>query len=613
VAPAGAPDPVMSGSASVSERSVDNFGLIPTVGGTLGLFTVASGNTLPEHGFSVAAYADRFGRMPGDLVVTDYGVNVGYGLTNWAEIYVDDISASHIHVGDPGILTVLTATGFNTAHPVYSEDYPYAHHNGTGPGPLIVGGKFGLASEDRGDAVSVALNVDVVISTRQNFEALSNEGTQNGKANIEFGASVSKNVNNLFTLDFDADIDLVRSPTFIGTALLNSAKTFTVGGGVLLFPHKRIQIMNEYTGEMYYGDSTPTETFGARDPVDGVWGVRIFPASWLAFDLGYRLMLNTPLLQDRNGFVIKVGAVHAPQKAPPVDHPPTVSCTANPTSVYFGSGDQSAVNCPAVSPDNDTLTYNWTTNCGSIDGTGPAVHWLSAGVPIGTCTATVHVDDGHGGTATGSADIQVVAKPNHPPVISCSADRSSVFIGEKVHITADASDPDGDTLTFTWQTNGGTITGTGSAVDLDTTGVAPGNYTVTGRVDDGRGGAADCTVAVEAKTQPPPPQASKLSECLFAPAGSPRVDNVCKRILDDVALRLQNDPHASAVIVGYADPKEMHPDKLAVLRAQNAVKYLGEKGIDASRITTRGGTGTTGGGKENRRIDVIWVPEGATY
>jgi hypothetical protein len=597
----------------VDERSVDHFGLIPATGGTLGLFTVASGNVLPEHGISISAYANRFGRMPGDLVLTNYGFNVGYGLTNWLEIYVDDVSVSHIHVGDPGILTDLTTTGFNTTHAVYSEDYPFARKSATGAGPVTVGAKFGLVSEDRGDPVSIAVDVDVVIPTHQAFVPLADDGTQTGRANFEFGTSVSKDVSDLFTFDFDAQIALVRSPTFVGGALLNQAKTFTVGGGVILFPHKRIQIMNEYTGEMYYGDSTPTETFGPRDPVDGVWGLRLFPASFLAVDLGYRYMLNTPLLQDRNGFVIKVGAVYAPKKAPPVDHPPTVSCTANPTSVYFGSGDQSAVNCPAVSPDNDTLTYNWTATCGSIDGTGPAVHWLSAGVPIGTCTATVHVDDGHGGTATGSADIQVIAKPNHPPVISCSADRSSVFIGEKVHITADASDPDGDQLTFTWQTNGGTISGTGSAVDLDTTGVAPGTYTVTGRVDDGRGGAADCTVAVEAKTQPPPPQASKLSECLFAPAGSPRVDNVCKRILDDAALRLENDPHATLVIVGYADPKEMHPDKLATLRAQNAVKYLGEKGIDASRITTRGGTGTAGGGKENRRIDVIYVPEGATY
>jgi hypothetical protein len=42
------------------------------------------------------------------------------------------------------------------------------------------------------------------------------------------------------------------------------------------------------------------------------------------------------------------------------------------------------------------------------------------------------------------------------------------------------------------------------------------------------------------------------------------------------------------------------------------VKYLGEKGIDASRVTTRTGAGQAGP-NDNRRIDVIWVPEGATY
>jgi hypothetical protein len=47
-------------------------------------------------------------------------------------------------------------------------------------------------------------------------------------------------------------------------------------------------------------------------------------------------------------------------------------------------------------------------------------------------------------------------------------------------------------------------------------------------------------------------------------------------------------------------------------RSTNAVKYLGEKGIDPSRVTTRTGSGQAGA-TDNRRIDVIWVPEGATY
>jgi hypothetical protein len=616
--PAATPAPASATMAAsmTAVSSSENYGLLPTTSGPLGLFTVLSGDTLPAHGLSISAYGNRFGRMPGSLVLTDYGLNVGYGITNWLEVYFGFDPHQHTHVAGPGELTDITPTGFNTTHAVYSEDFPYANHTGGGPGPVTLGLEFGVVSEDRGAPVSVAIQAGLSIPTRNTFVALYSSGAQNGEVMFNFGTSVSKTFGNMFQLDWDANINLVRSPGFEGETLLEQAKTFTTGGGILLFPHKRIQVINEYTAEMYYGDSTPTETFGPRDPVDGVWGLRLFPASWIGIDAGYRYMLNLPELKDRNGFVVKVGMVWAPKKAaPPVDHPPTVSCTADPTSVYFGSGDSSAVNCPAMSPDNDTLTYNWTATCGKVDGTGPMVHWLSADVPVGSCTVSVSVDDGHGGSATGSAAIQVVPKPIHAPLISCSADRSSVFIGERVHITANASDPDGYQLIFTWVTNGGTIVGTGSAVDLDTTGAAAGNYTVTGHVEDGRGSAAaaDCTVAVAVNAPPPPPMASKLSECLFAPAGSPRVDNVCKRILDDVALRLQNDPKATVVIVGYADPKEMHPDKLATLRATNAVKYLGGKGIDASRTATRGGSGTAGAGKENMRIDVIWVPAGATY
>jgi hypothetical protein len=210
-APAASPAPIMAGTASTSELSVDDFGLIPTVDGPLGLFTVSSGNVLPRHGWSVEGYANRFGRMPGELVVTDYGLNIGFGLTNWAEIYVDDIPDAHIKAGDAFELTPLTATGFHTTHAIYSEDFPFVSHTEGGEGPFTVGMKFGLVSEDRGDPVSVSFNADIDISTRQDFAVLERSGTQNGKANFEFGTSVSKNVSNIFTFDFDATIDLVRA------------------------------------------------------------------------------------------------------------------------------------------------------------------------------------------------------------------------------------------------------------------------------------------------------------------------------------------------------------------------------------------------------------------
>ena len=262
--------------------------------------------------------------------------------------------------------------------------------------------------------------------------------------------------------------------------------------------------------------------------------------------------------------------------------------------VFLDSGDTAAVTATASDPDNDPLTYTWSASGGRVDGTGAQVRWLSAGTAAGTYTVSAHVDDGRGGVATCSADIRVEPKPNRPPTIACSANPSSVFAGERVHITCNASDPDGDPLTYTWRANAGRITGNGPEGTLTRPDYRPELTRSPTRVDDGRGGAADASTAVTVKAVPPPPQASKINECAFGKPLSTRIDNVCKRILDDVALRLQNEPRASAVIIGYSDPKERNPRQVAGDRGTNAVKYLGEKGIDASRVTTRTGSGQAG-------------------
>ena len=144
--------------------------------------------------------------------------------------------------------------------------------------------------------------------------------------------------------------------------------------------------MLEYSGVVFVSapDTPPDNSFGARDPVDEVSGLRMYPWKYLAFDVGYRRMLNLRDLNDRSGFVIKIGTAYWPEKAPPVNHPPTVSCTADKSMVYLDSGDAVAIKCTGSDPDNDPLTYTWTSTGGKVDGTGPQVRWLSAGTPLGS-------------------------------------------------------------------------------------------------------------------------------------------------------------------------------------------------------------------------------------
>ena len=294
---------------------------------------------------------------------------------------------------------------------------------------------------------------------------------------------------------------------------------------------------------------------------------------------------------------------------PPMNQPPTASCSAASSSIRMGAGPV-AVTANATDPNNDTLTYAWSATGGTVSGTGSTVQWNPSGLGAGTYKVTARVTDPKGEVATCETSITVQA--NTAPTMSCSADRSSVLVGERVRITANASDAEGDALTYTWRTTGGQIVGSGSNVQLDTSGLSSGSYTVTGRVEDARGGAGDCSTRVEVRNPPPPPQASKINAIEFR-QNSARVDNVGKRILDDVATRLNSDSSATVVLIGYADPKESGAAKLAARRAEAAAKYLESKGIAANRINQRTGTGQAGAGRENRRVDIIWVPANATF
>jgi len=320
----------------------------------------------------------------------------------------------------------------------------------------------------------------------------------------------------------------------------------------------------------------------------------------------------------QNNFRIGSGLVlrwDYPPAPPKPNHPPVAACSAAAPSVYQGSTDPVAIHVNASDPDNDPLTYSYTATGGTVDGTGPDARWNPSGLALGPYTINVKVEDGRGGTATCAADVAVAKHPNSPPVISCSPERTPIIAGERVAINSRASDPDGDPLTYSYSATGGQISGTTATAQFDSTGLAAGSYGIVCTADDGQGGRTSAPTNVDVQAPAPPPQASKVGDCGYTKVAASRFDNACKRVGDDVALRLKNEPNSKLVIVGFADPKEPKAAKLAETRAELAKKYLGEKGIDASRISTRAGAASTEKGmeKDNRRVDFIFVPEGATY
>jgi outer membrane protein OmpA-like peptidoglycan-associated protein len=211
---------------------------------------------------------------------------------------------------------------------------------------------------------------------------------------------------------------------------------------------------------------------------------------------------------------------------------------------------------------------------------------------------------------------------NRPPTVSLNCLKDSLLAGESTDCRATAADPDGDALTYTWSASAGRVTGTGADARLDTTGVPCGTtITVTVNVSDGRGGTASATDTVRVICpEQPKPEAVTCTSGGF-PRNLARLNNVDKACLDDVASRLRRDPRSRVVIVGHADKGERNANVVARKRAEAVKSYLvKERGIEEARITAREvgstrllDTGTSAMARaKNRRVEVIFVPEGAT-
>jgi hypothetical protein len=93
--------------------------------------------------------------------------------------------------------------------------------------------------------------------------------------------------------------------------------------------------------------------------------------------------------------------------------PPTISCTANPSSV--NPGDSSMVAASALSPQNRPLTYSYNATAGSISSTTPSATLSTAGAAPGPITVSCNVVDDKGQSASATTSVNVIAPPPPPP------------------------------------------------------------------------------------------------------------------------------------------------------------------------------------------------------
>ncbi|HUU65636.1 MAG TPA: PKD domain-containing protein [Dehalococcoidales bacterium] len=179
--------------------------------------------------------------------------------------------------------------------------------------------------------------------------------------------------------------------------------------------------------------------------------------------------------------------------------PAITSLEAEPERVLPSGSCQ--IMCTATDHDGDELSYNWSASGGEINGEGATVTW-TAPHPAGSYNVTVTVTDGRGGERMSYVIIEVRA--NRPPTItSLVANAVWTLRSGSLNVTCDATDTDGDELSYEWVTDGGDITGTGTEV-IWSAPAEVGIYYVTVVAKDGHGREDTRSVSISVVLGTPP-------------------------------------------------------------------------------------------------------------
>lgn len=171
-----------------------------------------------------------------------------------------------------------------------------------------------------------------------------------------------------------------------------------------------------------------------------------------------------------------------------------------PENSNLSRGGTTDVSISAADPDGDMLTYSWTVGnaAWSYTGSGDTISLTAPDTASSSTMVTATVTDSVGASTSSTVIVQTV--PNQRPIVSSIYPKNNpIPRGGSTDVVVNASDPNGDSLSYSWSTNdpaNWSISGSGDTVSLSGPDSASASTLVTVTVSDDLGASTSSTTQV---------------------------------------------------------------------------------------------------------------------
>jgi len=385
--------------------------------------------------------------------------------------------------GNPGSLNPIVVPTVFTTDPSYLPDAPFLNriYGESSFANFVAGGKWRWTSPNN------PLGVGVIPFYRWYPDKAGNLG---GFNQMQRGAGPGGDIGDFGLVAFvdgrlSRSVNLSVNMGYIlnsnpkgpaGDTPLNRPDEWLTGIGVDFPINRYFQPIAEFRSTKYLGG---TRNAFNNNPVEFLVGVKIYPKRWWGMGAWYRRALNdqrtknfndvtfaTPVGNITNVCVLRRGFPAAPPAPGGVCVPGVNGTIVVVPGTSFAATSAGQPN--GFVPSSDPYGFGAQLWIGRRNAREPSI------LPNQPPTAAL---------AASMATITLPCGPDqHSASGACPASANTT-----VGLTTTASDPDGDTLLYTYTVTGGRITGEGANVSWDLSGVGPGTYTASVEVDDGCG------------------------------------------------------------------------------------------------------------------------------